>query len=237
MSRSSSSSVRERQNFNEKSKEKRHDTYHQREIPSAKNHAKQPENNSSKNNFSSSRQTRNRLRVEEMYKVHKQRASTTVLRNVQRASSPDLSSRQSDRQHHRHRQNDSQELLGIHSSNDSTLLQTLVKEVREIKKIVTKNDRRFVESDRRLTRLEMTANKTFIVLGDLSNATNVRMLMGNTLPREDKPPKGFHTPKLPIKRLKELFIVNKDLKNQAFFNFLASGYLHFIPTFVYNFVS
>lgn len=128
-----------------------------------------------------------------------------------------MPSRRSGSNHH-HRENDS-----LEPCNESNLIQTLVKEVREIKKIVTKNDRRFVESDRRLTRLEVTANKTFIVLGDLSNEMNVRMLLGNTLQREEKPPKGFRTPKLPIKRINELCIVDKDLGNQGFFNYLVSN--------------
>lgn len=221
LNRSHSSTVREKQKLNEKSKGKRQDTYHQREIHSVKNYARHPENNVSA--LPVSPRKCNRLRVEEMYKAHQMRAAsrTTVSGNVQPVSSADLSPRRCYNQ----QQQRSQE----NNSPDSILLQTLVKEVRELKKIVTKSDRRFVENDRRLTRLEVTANKTFIVLGDVSNAINARMLLGNTLPREDKPPKGFYPPKLPIKRMKELFIIDKDLQNQNFFNYLVG---HLFSSFV-----
>lgn len=103
---------------------------------------------------------------------------------------------------------------------------------------MSKNERRFVENDRRLTRLEVTANKTFIVLGDVSNAINARMSLGNMLSRDDKPPKGYRKPNLPVKRLKDLIVLNKDFKNQDFFKFVVSFFrLHLIRLLLmYNLV-
>lgn len=139
-------------------------------------------------------------------------------RSSQTFSSPELQVHRIDQPHHR--KPESPELI---KSNDANLLQTLLKKVRVIESIVTKNDRRLVENDRRLTRLEVTVNKTFLVLGDVSNAINTRAIMGNTLPSEVKPPKGFRAPQLPIKRLRDLVFVNDHLANKDFLNYLVSS--------------
>lgn len=94
---------------------------------------------------------------------------------------------------------------------------------------VNKNNRRYIENDRRLTRMEVTVNKMFVMLGDLTNSINARMsLVGNLLTREVKLPRGFHMPRLPIKSLEELTIINRDFKDKEFFNILVSFLLHLI---------
>lgn len=209
----------------EMEKPQRRDTYPHRETLSAKKRDRQPSKDSRENNSSVSPRTRNRIRVEASYRLHQQQRlsnRSNVFRNIRPVSSSRSLSRQTD--HQRHRTNDdSQEML--------PLLKTLVEEVKEIRKIVNRNDRRFVENDRRLTRLEVTANKTIIVLGDVSNAINARMSLGNLLPREIQLPRGFHKPKLPINALKELVIINKDFKNDEFFNFLVSRVYYTFNTY------
>ncbi len=148
----------------------------------------------------------NKIRVEALYRAHRQQREGDRSQNL----SASLSSR-----HHPTRSETTQ------SNNDTNLLGTLLEEVRELKKIVIKNERRFVESDRRLTRLEVTVNKSFIVLGDLSNAINARMALA-PLQRESKPPNGFRVPKLPVKRLRDLIAINKDFQNDDVFNFMVS---------------
>lgn len=101
-------------------------------------------------------------------------------------------------------------------------LKTLIDAVNQLANTVNKNNRRFIENDRRLTRMEVTVNKTFVMLGDLTNAINTRMSFvgnyGNALTREVKLSRGFHMPRLPIERFKELTIINRDFKNKEFFN-------------------
>lgn len=179
---------------------------------------KKPE--SRKENLPVSTSSRNTLRVEEMYRLHRLGRvanSSTLPKHPQMDPSSDL---QDHRQHHR--KPDPPDTIG--SSNTTNLLQTLLKKVSDIERTVTKNDRRFVEYERRLTRLEVTVNKTFIVLGDVSNAINTRALIGNTsFFRDDKPPKGFQAPKLPIKRLRDLIFVNEHLENKDYFNYFVSS--------------
>lgn len=110
-------------------------------------------------------------------------------------------------------------------TQSSVQIKALIDDVNQLANTVNKNNRRFIENDRRLTRIEVTLNKTFVMLGDLTNAINTRMsLVGNSnsLCKEDKLPRGFHMPRLPIDRLKELTIINRDLKNEEFFNILVS---------------
>ncbi len=201
-----------RNNFHSKHSDFRH-------VHRDNNRVRQQENKSRKEAVSVSPRTRNRLRVNEMYKLHQQQ---TANRAMTFKNARPVSSCQNDRRQHIQKNNSPER----HMRHDSDILQTLVNEVRDIKGIVTKNERRFVENDRRFTRLEVTVNKSFIVLGDVSNAINGRMLMGNMLQRDDKPPKGYHMPKLPVKRLKELIVLNKDLKNEMFSKFLVSDHLY-----------
>lgn len=196
------------------------------------NRTQQPETHP-KDNPSLSPRTRNRIRVEEMYRLHGQLKANrrNVSEDVETASPGSFSYRQKyDQLQPHHQGNQYLGPLNAQTSKDSRLLQTLVKEVNELKKMVTKRDRRFVESERRLTRLEVTVNKTFIVLGDVSNAINTRMLLGSTLPTEIKLPKGFHKPKLPLNTPKELYYINKDLSNQDFFKYLVGQFLHLFPS-------
>lgn len=155
----------------------------------------------------------NRRRVEAMYKLHQRKQAQNLQNN--RAGLAH-SSRGSN--HPPNRSNDSRKLV---LSNDTALLKTLVKDVKQLTEFVYKNNKRFVENDRRSTRLEVTVNKMFIMLGDLSNGINVRMLLGNST-REARPPKGYHAPRLPVKRLKDLTIINRDFKNKDFFNFMVN---------------
>jgi len=82
------------------------------------------------------------------------------------------------------------------------------------------NERRFVENDRRLARIEMVVNKTFILVRDITNSNTSMELTEDTIEN----PHGFETPKLPVESLRELAILQSKLKNKEFRKFLVKLY-------------
>lgn len=116
-----------------------------------------------------------------------------------------------------------QPLQEIENRHSRSNLKTLINQVNQLTNTFNKYQRRLIESDRRLARVEVTINKSFLLIGDLTNALNTRMALGQ-LPRQVPIPlpRGYRKPRLPIKRLSELTMLKRDLKNQDFFSFLVS---------------
>lgn len=114
-------------------------------------------------------------------------------------------------------------MYNFHSAEGNDRLKTLTNSVNEMRNLLSKIERRNTENDRRLSRVEVTANKTFVLVGDLVNAYDARTSLVSKS-RELRLPRGYRMPKLPIKHRHELSILMRDLKNKDFFSFLVSSF-------------
>lgn len=94
-------------------------------------------------------------------------------------------------------------------------------------KFMKKSDQRQTEHERRLNRMEVTINKTFIMVGDLTNTNNLRVPHNGSSNRQidmesEAEIDEFDVPKLPILKLNELDSLQKELKNRRFRRFLVN---------------
>lgn len=102
--------------------------------------------------------------------------------------------------------------------------------LKRLLKLMEKCDQRQIEQDRRLNRFEVTMNKMFIMMGDLTNANNsqvqhrdVQMMSTREIDIESEDEiDEFDAPKLPVRHLDELYTLHKDLKDKRYRNFLVS---------------
>lgn len=84
-----------------------------------------------------------------------------------------------------------------------------------------------VEHERRLNRMEVSINKTLILVGDITRSNNMFAqptgLVNRQIDRDsDMDIDEFDVPKMPIKDLDELFNFQKQLRNRRFNRFLVS---------------
>lgn len=86
--------------------------------------------------------------------------------------------------------------------------------LRKIENLSEMVNRRVAENERRMCRLEVTVNKIFIMVGDLSGHTGPIDEITND--------KGFEVPELPIKTTKELALLKRKLKDKDFMDFMVS---------------
>lgn len=142
--------------------------------------------------------------IEAMYKLNQERRSNRQ-RNICSTQSSSLNCSQP-----------------ANNARGSTM-QTLADDVKELSKVVKENNRLLLENDRRLTRLEVTTNKMFILIRDVADGVNARVLLGNAMRGDIRPPKGFRMPKLPVKGVRELTIINREFKEDEYFNFMVNS--------------
>lgn len=94
-------------------------------------------------------------------------------------------------------------------------------------KLMEKSNQIQVEHERRLNRMEVSINKTLILVGDMTRSNNMFAqptgLVNRQIDRDsDMDIDEFDVPKMPIKDLDELFNFQKQLRNRRFNRFLVS---------------
>lgn len=109
----------------------------------------------------------------------------------------------------------------IESRNEPEQNQLLKSLITKVNKLIDKNEHRHTEYDRRLSRMEVTVNKSFVLIGDIVSVLDTRISLGQ-FSRDVPIPRGFKNPKLPIKHVEDLTILDRDLRNKEFFSFLVS---------------
>ena len=90
------------------------------------------------------------------------------------------------------------------------------------------SNQRQIEHERRMSRIEVTLNKAFIMIGDVANRNNLQLQ--NSAIREglidldsEADMDEFDVPKMPIRDLSELSNLHEQLKEKRFRRFLVSN--------------
>lgn len=94
-------------------------------------------------------------------------------------------------------------------------------------KLLEKCDQRQAEHELRLTRLEVTLNKTFIMVGDLTKGPQMQLEGSKNRPvdvESEEEIYDYGDPKVPISSLNELRDLQKKLKTRRYKRFLVSYY-------------
>lgn len=117
----------------------------------------------------------------------------------------------------------------------SDLFDGLRSDVKYLVGLVKKFSQRQIEQERRMNRIEVSINKTFIMVGDMTNTHNNMHVQpnGQLINRQmdiqsETDMVGFErfdVPKLPIVDVNELLALQKQLKNREFKRFLVSTVL------------
>lgn len=92
------------------------------------------------------------------------------------------------------------------TSPSNSRINSLITSVNALTEVVKKNNTQMAQTDRWLTRLEVTVNKIFLTLGDMN---------GHDL-AHDIDDLDFDCPDLPIASQTELFMINRKLKDKEF---------------------
>ncbi|XP_037033400.1 uncharacterized protein LOC119072317 [Bradysia coprophila] len=77
--------------------------------------------------------------------------------------------------------------------------------------------------DRRITRMEVTINKIFVMVGDIVKHSNKEIRSRNekrTEPTANRIPNGFKEPDLPLDDVKSIYLFNKMLKKKEIHSYL-----------------
>lgn len=90
----------------------------------------------------------------------------------------------------------------------------------------TSQQRSIVDIDRRMTRMEVTINKIFVMVGDVIKQTNKNLRLkndsSNNAASKAEIPKNFAVPEFPLDRVNKLAIFNKMIKSKEIYDFMVS---------------
>lgn len=95
----------------------------------------------------------------------------------------------------------------------------LLTELKELTKTTKGLSSRLSAIDQRLDRLEVTANKTFVLVGDITSKDTHKP---KELKMDDESCENFDVPSFPIRNMSKLTIIHKKLKDNGFRDFLVA---------------